>query len=155
MTMKPKTNNHSICVSNGSHLKLAKALSIFFSIISVYSCAEKSKEVGCGDLMQCETIEVMEFGVRGGVTGVEFQWDIIGVLSGLHFGEDDIGGICSDLLEMVWQYSMLAFSSLNSELIVLIKGSFFPFSSFWFNFPISDSSLVLHIQIQTFLLYNF
>ena len=66
------SNNHLICASKGSHLKLAKALSIIFSIISVYSCAEKSKEVGCGDLMECETIEVMEFGVRGGVTGVEF-----------------------------------------------------------------------------------
>ena len=67
----------------GSHYKLAKAHSIIFSIISLYSCAEKSKEVGCGDLMECETIEVMEF---------DFE-----VLGGLHFGEDDIGW-CDNIL---------------------------------------------------------
>ena len=65
--------NHFICASKGFHLKLAKALSIIYSIISLYSGAEKSKEAGGGDLMQCETIVVMEFGVRGGVTGEGFQ----------------------------------------------------------------------------------
>ena len=53
-------------------MKLSKTLSIIFSLISLYSCAEQSKEAGGGNLVQFGIMVVMEFGIRGGTTGKGF-----------------------------------------------------------------------------------